>query len=64
MTRPGFEPAPPASEANALTIRLSGPVVFQKHLSVFSPRLEGGGGGWRAVGMQGELDSKDYLDRA
>ena len=31
-----------------------------KHLSVFSPR----GGGERAAGMQGELDSKDYLDRA
>ena len=26
MTRPGLEPAPPASEANALTITLSGPV--------------------------------------
>ena len=25
MTRPGLEPAPPASEANALTITLSGP---------------------------------------
>ena len=25
MTRPGFEPAPPASEADALTITLSGP---------------------------------------
>ena len=28
MTRPGLEPAPPASEANALAITLSGPVVM------------------------------------
>ena len=28
MTRPGLEPAPPASEANALTITLSGPVKY------------------------------------
>ena len=27
MTRPGFEPAPPASEAKALTITLSGPYI-------------------------------------
>ena len=35
MTRPGLEPAPPASEANALTITLSGPVI----LSLFLVRL-------------------------
>ena len=28
MTRPGLEPVPPASEANALTITLSGPVMM------------------------------------
>ena len=27
MTRPGLEPAPPASEANALNIKLSGLVI-------------------------------------
>ena len=27
MTRPGFEPAPRASEADALTIMLSGPAI-------------------------------------
>ena len=31
MTRPGLEPAPPASEANALTITLSGPVDKVPH---------------------------------
>ena len=55
MTRPGFEPAPPASEADALTIMLSGPVYLKIMGDIFVHSLDSIGNHWEIKGVSAQF---------
>ena len=63
MTRPGLEPAPPASEANALTITLSGPEIINIYKRKGNPQVYDNHRGISLLSIAGKILTKILLNR-